>query len=178
MKQKLKEYMDVLFADAEKKAPGEPRLAELKEEMLRDLYDKYDDLVASGRSPEKAYCLAVSGMGDMDALLDSVVGGTGDAASDERKMPAPSEEPPAKAPESSATEAKEAEEIRGAAERADVRPCRSRWYRLVSGIIWTSVMIAYLAVSFATRAWGTTWLIFIMGIAANNVAAGIFDLRR
>ena len=37
---------------------------------------------------------------------------------------------------------------------------------------------AYFALSFVTHAWQTTWLLFIMGIAADNVAEGIFDLRR
>lgn len=74
MKAKLKEYMDTIFADAEKKAPDSQRLWELKEEMLRNLYDRYDDLLAGGKSPAAAYNAAVAGVGDVTELLDAVVG--------------------------------------------------------------------------------------------------------
>ncbi len=72
MKPKLKEYIDTIFADAERRAPNSARLAELKEEMLRNLYDKYDDLIAAGRTPAAAYNSAVAGVGDISDLLDSV----------------------------------------------------------------------------------------------------------
>ena len=63
-------------------------------------------------------------------------------------------------------------------EGKETRPPRSRWYALVSGIIWTVTLGSYFALSFTTHAWSVTWLLFIMGIAADNVAEGIFDLRR
>ena len=75
MKDKLKEFMDTVFADAERRAPGNRRLQELKEEMLRNLCDRYDDLVANGKTPAAAYNIAVTGVGDVTELLDSVVGG-------------------------------------------------------------------------------------------------------
>ena len=74
MKNKLKEFMDTVFADAEARAPRNRRLQELKEEMLRNLYDRYDDLVADGKSPAAAYSIAVAGVGDVTDLLDSVIG--------------------------------------------------------------------------------------------------------
>lgn len=75
MKTKLKEFIDTVFADAEKRAPHNTQVRELKEEMLQNLYDRYDDLVAEGRSPAAAYNIAVTGVGDVSGLLDSVVGG-------------------------------------------------------------------------------------------------------
>ncbi len=82
MKPKLKEYLDAVFADAERRAPDNEKLRELKEEMLCNLYDRYDDLLAAGKTPSAAYNVAVAGVGDISALLDSVVGsGNADGAS-------------------------------------------------------------------------------------------------
>ncbi len=72
MKVKLAEYIDLIFADAERRSPGNLRLAELKEEMLQNLCEKYDDLTAAGRSPASAYNMAIAGIGDISDLLDSV----------------------------------------------------------------------------------------------------------
>ena len=75
MKHKLREYIDTIFADAEGRAPYNERLRELKEEMLQNLCDRYDDLLAKGKTPAAAYNIAVAGVGDISELLDSVVGG-------------------------------------------------------------------------------------------------------
>ncbi len=75
MKHKLREYIDTIFADAEGRAPYNERLRELKEEMLQNLCDRYDDLIAKGKTPAAAYNIAVAGVGDISELLDSVVGG-------------------------------------------------------------------------------------------------------
>ena len=79
MKQKLREYIDLVFADAEKRAPGNQRVADLKEEILQNLYEKYDDLIANGKSPAAAYNAAVAGVGDISGLLDAVSGGGSDS---------------------------------------------------------------------------------------------------
>ena len=77
MKTKLKAYMDTVFADAERRAPYNQQVRDLKEEMLQNLYDRYDDLLATGKTPSAAYNVAVAGVGDISDLLDSVVGSQG-----------------------------------------------------------------------------------------------------
>lgn len=72
MKQKLKEYIDNVFADTERRAPRNVRVAELKEELLNNLYEKYDDLLAAGKTPGAAYNIAISGVGDISGLLESL----------------------------------------------------------------------------------------------------------
>ncbi|MBQ3507059.1 MAG: hypothetical protein IJA91_00800 [Clostridia bacterium] len=74
MKTKLKEYIDTIFVDAECRAPYNQKVRDLKEEMLQNLYDRYDDLLAAGKTPSAAYNIAVAGVGDISTLLDSVVG--------------------------------------------------------------------------------------------------------
>ena len=65
MKEKLRSYLEGLFADAPKTRKAE----ELKEELLSNLYEKYDDLIASGLSEEAAYKAAVAGIGDVEELI-------------------------------------------------------------------------------------------------------------
>lgn len=65
MREKLKTYIDFLFAGAPKTAATE----ETKAEILQNTLDKYDDFIAQGKSPEAAYSLAVSGIGDPREFL-------------------------------------------------------------------------------------------------------------
>lgn len=65
MREKLITYVDFLFAGA----PQTPDMAETKAEILQNTLDKFDDLVAQGKSPEAAYSLAVAGIGDVSELL-------------------------------------------------------------------------------------------------------------
>lgn len=66
MKDKLKEYVELLFAGAEK---NEKNL-DLKEELLGNLYDKYDDFIAAGMSEDEAYRRSISGIGNIDELFE------------------------------------------------------------------------------------------------------------
>ena len=65
MREKLKTYIDYLFAGAPQTAATE----ETKAEILQNTLDKYDDLIAEGKTPEAAYSLAVSGIGDLRDFL-------------------------------------------------------------------------------------------------------------
>ena len=57
MKEKLIQYVDLLFA-------GATGSEEIKQEILQNTLDRYDDLIAEGRSPESAYRIAISGIGE------------------------------------------------------------------------------------------------------------------
>ena len=65
MEENLREHIDGLFADA---APTR-RAIELKEEMIQNLHDKYNDLISDGKTDEAAYNIAVAGIGDISGLL-------------------------------------------------------------------------------------------------------------
>lgn len=180
MKEKLKEHIQILFADAERRSPDNRQLAELKEELLQNTLEKYDHMIETGRTPETAYALAISGIGDIEELLNDVIGEDpigratrGVKTADAPAAPVLRDRDPEGNPESGEADEDDEEENGNGK-----RPPRSRWYALVSGIIWTVTLGSYFALSFTTHAWSTTWLLFIMGIAADNVAEGIFDLRR
>jgi len=62
MKEQLKSYIDLLFA-------GAPNATDIKQEILQNTLDRYDDLIVQGKTPQAAYQLAISGIGDINELL-------------------------------------------------------------------------------------------------------------
>lgn len=65
MLQKIRAYVDDLFADT----PPSRKSVELKEEMIQNLTEKYNDLLSGGKTPEAAYNIAIAGIGDISDLL-------------------------------------------------------------------------------------------------------------
>ncbi|MGN0452066.1 MAG: permease prefix domain 1-containing protein [Acutalibacteraceae bacterium] len=60
MNEKLRAYVEELF----KNAPKTKQTVEIKEEILQNTIDRYNDLIKEGRSPEAAYNISVAGIGD------------------------------------------------------------------------------------------------------------------
>ena len=66
MRENLKKYLQSLFADA----ASTPNNDALFEELLGNLYDRYDELIAAGDSPDVAYAHAIGDLGDISPLLE------------------------------------------------------------------------------------------------------------
>ena len=66
MREQLIRYIDLLFA-------GAPHASDIKQEIMQNTLDRYDDLVCQGKTPEAAYSLAISGIGDINELFTSIV---------------------------------------------------------------------------------------------------------
>ena len=64
MREQLIQYVNLLFA-------GTSDSDEIREEILQNTLDRYDDLIEQGKSPEAAYRLAISGIGDINEILGS-----------------------------------------------------------------------------------------------------------
>lgn len=62
MREQLIQYVQLLFA-------GAPNSNEIKQEILQNTLDRYDDLIEQGKTPEAAYRLAISGIGDINEIL-------------------------------------------------------------------------------------------------------------
>ena len=62
MREKLTQYVVLLFE-------GAGSCEDIKQEILQNTLDRYDDLIAEGKSPESAYRLAISGIGDINEIL-------------------------------------------------------------------------------------------------------------
>lgn len=69
MNEKLQKHIDELF----KNAPVTRQTVEIKEEILQNTQDRYNDLLAEGKSEESAYNIAVAGIGDVEHLIDSMI---------------------------------------------------------------------------------------------------------
>ena len=62
MREQLSKYVELLFA-------GTSDTDEVRQEILQNSLDRFDDLVAQGKAPEAAYRLTISGIGDINEIL-------------------------------------------------------------------------------------------------------------
>lgn len=65
MENNLRSYIDQLFEGA----PQIKKTIELKEEMLLNITEKYNDLIADGKTPEAAYNIATASIGDVSDII-------------------------------------------------------------------------------------------------------------
>lgn len=68
MNKKLKDYIDKLFSQV----ADTVYTRELKEEMLINLNDRYEDLLAEGKSKEEAFIIVTSSIGDIRELVSGL----------------------------------------------------------------------------------------------------------
>jgi len=73
MREQLIKYVELLFA-------GTPNSDDMRQEIMQNTLDRYDDLIDQGKTQEAAYRLAISGIGDIHELL-----GTNDARATEAR---------------------------------------------------------------------------------------------
>lgn len=78
MREQLIQYVQLLFA-------GAADCDDTRQEILQNTLDRYDDLVAAGKTPEAAYRLAIMGIGDINEILGRAPGAT--------PLPAPAVKP-------------------------------------------------------------------------------------
>lgn len=62
MRDQLIQYVNLLFA-------ASTGAEEIRDEILQNTLDRYDDLIDQGKTPQAAYQLAISGIGDINELL-------------------------------------------------------------------------------------------------------------
>ena len=221
MREQLSQYVGLLFA-------GTTGMDDIRQEILQNSLDRFDDLVAQGKTPEAAYRLTISGIGDINEILGQAALRSDDPPHPAAAAAPPSDPTPAPAePESSTTKLMRSiaialyilcaipviflEEIglcitlilvavatgilvyigkddpeseSTSPETAPVQPTfppapkkKSKGLRIASTIIWLTGIAAYIALSFATKGWYITWLIFPMTACVRGVARGIFDLK-
>ena len=65
MREQLVQYVNLLFAGAQD-------ADDIRAEILQNTLDRYDDLVSQGKTPEAAYRLAISGIGDISEILGNI----------------------------------------------------------------------------------------------------------
>ncbi len=200
MRNQLVSYVNLLFA-------GNPEAADIKEEILQNTLDRYDDMIAQGRTPEAAYSLAISGIGDISELLH------GSAAS----------VPPSSSVPREPEESEKKKEVRKLLQAVaiglfilcpvplfilqnEVGLClllaivaiatvlivlagkgkkgpqvqltpQQKMRKSISDLIWTIGTAIYFIVSFVTFAWHITWLIFPLLGAVDGLVSACMDLK-
>ncbi len=147
MRDRLEAYVNELFRNA----PDNPQTRELKEEILGNTLDKYDEQLSSGKDEASAYQNAITGIGDVDELIKEYAG-------DSREV---TEEAPVAIEE---------------AEPEESEKPKPSMQKVVTLIMWCLIFVVYLAVSFETGAWKFTWVTFLIGFALKFVIDGIFEL--
>ena len=198
MRNQLISYVELLFA-------GNPEAAEMRQEILQNTLDRYDDLVAQGNTPERAYSLAISGIGDVSELLQ---GKEDHPLREEHTLRTE------KTPESGKAKLLRAIAVglyilcpvplfiipnelglclllatvaiatailifAGKGKQQEQRPLtpEEKLKNSIHSIVSTVGLIVYFLVSFLTGAWHLTWLIFPIIGAVNGLISAIMDLK-
>lgn len=68
MRDTIRVYIEELFESA----PRTRRAIELKDELIANLTERYDDLVADGMDPQVAYATVINGIGDVNELISTL----------------------------------------------------------------------------------------------------------
>lgn len=148
MTDKIKEFVDSLFEGA----PLTREVLDLKEQTIANTTARYNALLSEGKSEQAAFSAAVAGIGDISQKIDELnrnVNTNGSAYSSQNSY-------------------NEYQTIR---DRNIIR-------RSASTALWMLIVIAYFLVSFLTHAWHITWLIFLIGVAIEQIVKICFELRR
>lgn len=82
MREKISVYVEGLFSDAALTI----RNAEIQQEILQHALDRYDDLIAAGKTEQEAYDEAIGGIGDVSELYEHK---PAEEAPKKRDFPAP-----------------------------------------------------------------------------------------
>jgi hypothetical protein len=198
MRDQLIQYVDLLFA-------GAADCEDIKQEILQNTLDRYDDLIDQGKSPQAAYSLAISGIGDISELLEH----DGTISAPLPSVPAPAENNK-KLMRAVAigmyicsavplfalgnigdgslglaftcilVAAATALIILSGDKAPTARktaPCRCSFKKSIGKVITTVGLCVYFIVSFVTGAWYITWLIFPILAALRQLINAILDLK-
>ena len=199
---KLREYVDGLFKDA----PQTKQTVEIKEEILQNTIDRYNDILSEGKSEQAAYNIAVAGIGDVDMLISSLMapksmsGYTREEIEKDRRRNALMLSVSVIlyilciilmfvmiAIATGLIIYRSNTRLRYDKSDETVVEDFKQWnkrrkedddlFKAVRSAIWAVTLVLYFVISFATGAWYITWLIFIIGGAVSNIVRACFDLK-
>lgn len=201
MREQLIQYVELLFA-------GARDCEDVKQEILQNTLDRYDDLIAEGKVPEAAYRLAISGIGDINEILGTELRHA--ATSAPAATETVNEDSPAKklmraiavglyilcplplfvlsemgndtmglcgllsivAVATVLIMLGAKKDRREPEEEQEENTPQSELRKSVSSVIWAVGLGVYLVLSFSTRAWHMTWVVFpILGALDSLICA-------
>lgn len=200
MREQLIKYIEFLFKDA-------PEKEDLKNEIMSNTLDKFDDLVSGGMSEETAFNCAVSGIGDISSLIsqgksETALRGQKPRAfmlalavalyilsllpviifeDNDRLGPSLMFVMIAIATAIIIYRATAFKKYEAKAAEKETKPEDSGKNIVKNSIqsaVWALCIVIYFVVSFTTLAWNVTWVIFIIGAAISNIINAAFSLGK
>lgn len=159
MKNSLRVYVDSLFNGA----PETASVRELHDEILSNLEERYDDCIAGGMTPQRAYTAVVGTMGDIGKLIRQV--------SEEGQPPAGLFE------RSSPTGKGVFKKYSYIFTEKNLKIIK----RSAIAVMWILLTAFYFLVSFTSDMWDRSWIIFLVGAGLNvaiNMAGDIARFSR
>ena len=203
MREQLIQHVNLLFV-------GTKNCEDMRMEILQNTLDKYDDLVSQGKAPEAAFGLAISGIGNIQEILDA------NSQTHEATFPSPEEENPKRKKLRAlaiglyilsalpviicselglevlglsitlvmvaiatyliiVTSKKESDDSDDKDKEAP-KP-ENKLKKAIHTLLDVIMLAVYLTVSFLTKAWAITWLIFPIFACIEGLIDAIMDLK-
>ena len=197
MREQLKQEVLRRFAGA----PDTQQARDLRDEILSNTLQRYDDLLAEGKSEQEAYASALESVGDVEELLSSLPRAAQAEPVRKTQPKAPKKEPRPRGMRIACAIAWPctallavtigwygswgyawavfpfAAAVLHVAESVILlaRGRRAGW-RLVGGLLRLCICVLYAVLTLATGKWIVTWLVFPMGAALGGVLNGVRTL--
>ena len=145
MREQLRQEVLRRFAGA----PDTQQARDLRDEILSNTLQRYDDLLAGGKSEQEAYASALESVGDVEELLSSL------------------------------PRAAQAEPVREAQPKAEApeKEPHSRGMRIACAIVWPCTALLAVAIGWY-GSWGYAWAVFPFAAALLHVAESVILLAR
>lgn len=145
MREQLRQEVLRRFAGA----PDTQQARDLRDEILSNTLQRYDDLLAGGKSEQEAYASALESVGDVEELLSSL------------------------------PRAAQAEPVREAQPKAEApeKELHSRGMRIACAIVWPCSALLAVAIGWY-GSWGYAWAVFPLAAALLHVAESVILLAR
>ena len=215
MNPRIERYLTALFAGV----PRTEKARELREELLANMTERYEDYLRQGKSETEAYSLTVASMGDLDEAISQVMPDE-DFRREAQRYRLRSARNTAIAVAGyilgaalvvgSALFQAEAAQITAVVlllvlaaastallvythmstppeyrdpddddedDRALLAKPGGAAFQAAMKLYWLVVLAIYLAVSFVTFAWGTTWVIWPVAAVISAICRAVFELR-
>ena len=203
METRIRTYIDGVFRDV----PVTERSESIKSEILQNLLDRYRDLLADGRSEEEAYAMAISSGGDLSGIAADLKGeGVGYSYAYEKQFDRYYEKEYRKEKKKCAIFNGwfwplvvcvylcysflvsgawsyswilfiAASAVSNLYAYLTIKSNRKERRAAAGGAIWTGIVTVYFVLSFLTRRWDVTWLVFILGVALSRILSALEESK-
>lgn len=161
MHSRLRMYVESLFDGVSRTR----EVVELREEILQNVIDRYEDLLREGKSEEDAYHTAISGIGDINALLRSMGVDIIESDTVGRNLKK----------EISQEMFQKDGGCPGQKKKGD--GTGKEVFKSLRSAIWSVTTALYIIISFMTFAWHITWVIFLIAGAVVNMLKAYYEMK-